>query len=67
MSIHLIIRDADGYVENAIAYDGESAYDPGEGRSLVAWDEEARPWIGWTRNSNGSYMPPHKPEPTEPE
>jgi hypothetical protein len=62
-STYLIIRDADGFVENAVEYDGESAYDPGEGRSLVAWDEQARPWIGWTRNPDGSWTPPPEPEP----
>lgn len=64
--LYLIVRDADGLVLNAIRYDGTSPYDPGEGCSLYPWDEDARPWVGWTRNPDGTWTAPPEPEP-EPE
>lgn len=59
--LYLIVRDSDGLVLNAIRYDGTSPYDPGEGCTLYPWDEDARPWIGWTL-SNGEWTPPEQTE-----
>lgn len=57
-NLYLIVRDADGLVVNAIEYDGDSPYDPGEGMALYPWDEGARPWVGWTRNPDGTWTVP---------
>jgi len=60
--LYLIVRDADGLVLNAIRYDGAEPYDPGEGCTLYPWDEDARPWVGWTRNADGTWTAPPAPE-----
>jgi hypothetical protein len=62
--LYLIVRDADGLVVNAIRYDGNSPYDPGEGMTLYPWDEDARPWVGWVL-ANGEWTPPEQTEATE--
>lgn len=55
---YLVYEIATGLVVNAIAYDGEAPYEPGDGLALCPWDEVARPWVGWTRNEDGSFTPP---------
>lgn len=55
--------NADGLVTNAIRWDGKSLYEPPEGQTLHPWDEDAKPWIGWTLNADGSWSKPPEPEP----
>jgi hypothetical protein len=55
---YLIVRDSDGLVTNAIRWDGTAPYDPGEGMTLHPWDENVRPWVGWTRNPDGTWTAP---------
>jgi hypothetical protein len=62
MNLYLIVRDADGLAVNAIRYDGTAPYDPGEGMTLYPWDENARPWVGWTHNADGTWAAPPEPE-----
>lgn len=60
----LEVRESDGLCVNAIAYDGESPYDPGEGVTLVKWDEFVRPWVGW-RLVDGEWIAPEPEVPAE--
>ena len=60
--LYLIVRDADGLVVNAIRWDGTAPYDPGEGMTLYPWDDNARPWVGWTRNPDGTWTAPPEQE-----
>ena len=57
-SAYLEYRTEDGLIVNAIVWDGEAPYDPGEGRAVVPrGDSEA--WIGWTYNADtGEFTPP---------
>ena len=57
MAIYLQLN-TDGVVVNAIQYDGKSKYNPGEGIRIVEWDEDSRPWIGWTLLGDGSWKEP---------
>ena len=57
---YLEVRESDGLCLNAIAYDGVSPYDPGEGMVLVKWDEQIRPWIGWCL-VEGEWVAPEEP------
>jgi hypothetical protein len=61
MSSYLVI-DENGFCVNAIAYDGVSPYDPGEGLSIVPWDEMVRPWVGWRLVDGQWHGPPQEPE-----
>jgi len=48
----------DGLIVNAIAWDGETPYDPGDGMALVSLGESGA-WIGWTYNAETKdFMPP---------
>lgn len=59
MPVFLVIRKSDGVVENAIKWDGESEYDPGTDYDLEAVSgEPGCPWIGWTREHDGSFTKP---------
>lgn len=58
---YLIVRDSDGLCVNAIVYDGEAPFDPGDGFTVYPWDEDARPWAGWTRNPDGTWTAPPEP------
>lgn len=62
MPVYLVIRKSDGFVENAIKWDGESEYDPGADYELeqVSGDPGC-PWIGWTRDENGEFTAPPEP------
>lgn len=44
---YLVYRLSDGLIVNAIAYDGEEPYNPGEGMALVPLGDSGA-WIGWT-------------------
>ena len=55
---YAIIKD--GVVENVIAWDGEAAYDPGEGFEAVRTDDAQ---IGWTYD--GEAFTPPVPAPSE--
>lgn len=59
MATYLILNE-NNLVVNAIEYDGVSEYPLEENYSLVLFDEETRPWIGWRLN-NGEWI---MPEPT---
>lgn len=62
MPVYLVIRKSDGVVENAIKWDGESEYDPGAEYDLEAVSgEPGCPWIGWTRENDGSFTAPPEP------
>lgn len=56
MATYLLLNQ-DNIVVNAIEYDGVSDYPLEEAWSLVLFDEEVRPWIGWTFN-NGEWIMP---------
>lgn len=59
MPVYLVIRKSDGVVENAIKWDGKSEYDPGDEFDLQQVSgEPGCPWIGWTRNQDGSFTEP---------
>jgi hypothetical protein len=61
---YLQYRTEDGLIVNAIVYDGEAPYDPGEGRGVVPLGDSGA-WIGWTYNpETETFTPP--PEPEEP-
>ena len=62
MPVYLIVRKSDGFVENAIKWDGESEFDPGAEYDLEQVSgEPGCPWIGWTRESDGSFTAPPEP------
>lgn len=62
MPVYLLINSNTGAVENAIKWDGESEYDPGEGYELEQVSgEPGCPWIGWTRDENGELVEPPAP------
>lgn len=62
MPVFLVIRKSDNVVENAIKWDGEAEYDPGQEYDLVQVSGEPDcPWIGWTRKPDGSFDPPVTP------
>lgn len=57
--IYFIIDEATQVIENVIVWDGESEYDPGEGKALVEGSNEpGSPTTGWKRNEDGSFEPP---------
>jgi hypothetical protein len=56
MSTYLVVDDETGRVLNAIVHDGTSEF-PFVGLTLYLWDEEVRPWIGWTKTETG-WQPP---------
>lgn len=56
MATYLLLNQ-NNIVVNAIEYDGVSEYPLEEAWSLVPFDEEARPWIGWELN-NGDWIKP---------
>ena len=59
MPVYLIVRKSDGFVENAIKWDGETEFDPGAEYDLeTVSGEPGCPWIGWTRNGDGSFTEP---------
>jgi len=61
MSTYLVVN-SDGLVENAIEWDGETEYDPGEGCTLEAVDgKPGGPWVGWTKNKGKFVAPPAPP------
>lgn len=63
MPVYLVVNKSDGLVVNAIKWDGESAYDPGEDFDLEAvTGKPGCPWIGWTREADGSFTPPPPPD-----
>lgn len=62
MPVYLVVRKSDGVVQNAIKWDGESEYDPGAEYELEQVSgEPGCPWIGWTRESDGSFTAPPPP------
>lgn len=62
MPVYLVINQSDGLVVNAIKWDGEAEYDPGEGFDLeLVSGEPGCPWMGWTREADGSFTPPPPP------
>lgn len=65
MATYLVINQ-DNIVVNAIEYDGVSEYALEEDFSLVLFDEEARPWIGWTFNNGEWIMPEPVIAPVDP-
>ena len=46
----LVYRLSDGLIVNAIAYDGQKPYNPGEGMGIVPLGDSGV-WIGWTYNA----------------
>ena len=56
---YLEYRTEDGLIVNAIVYDGEQPYDPGEGRAVVPLGDSGA-WIGWTY-TDGEFTPPEEP------
>lgn len=62
MPVYLVINKDTGVVENAIKWDGETEYDPGENYDLEQVSgEPGCPWIGWTRDSKGKLQAPPEP------
>lgn len=56
--IHFVYQIADGLIVNAIEYDGETPYDPGEGLGIVeGGDSDA--WINWTWDGE-KLIPPQE-------
>lgn len=64
MSRYLVINIETQTVDNVIQWDGDSEYDPGPNYELKlvssSFDSDL-PWIGWTRNANGEFVPPPDP------
>lgn len=60
-STYLLVRDSDGLCVNAIAWDGVEPYEEA-GHSLIEWDAEVRPWIGWTLTDGEWTAPPPEEE-----
>lgn len=55
---YLEYRTDDGLIVNAIVWDGEAPYDPGEGRAVVPLGDSGA-WIGWIYNADtGEFTPP---------
>jgi hypothetical protein len=62
MPVYLVINKTSGIAENAIKWDGESEYDPGEDYELEQVSgEPGCPWIGWIRNEEGVLEAPPEP------
>lgn len=55
-----LVLDTDGTVVNAIAWDGESPYDPGDGLALELVPAGSYAGIGW-RKVGGDFLPPEPP------
>lgn len=61
---YLEYKTEDGLIVNAIVWDGEAPYDPGEGRAVVPVGDSGA-WIGWTYHAKTeTFTPP--PDPEEP-
>ena len=52
---YMIIRD--NTIINVIVWDGVSDYFVEEGEQLLPWDEDQKPWIGWTLVDNTWIAP----------
>jgi hypothetical protein len=61
---YLVYRISNGEVVNAIVYDGEETYDPGEGMALVLLGNSGA-WIGWTYNAETNEFKPPPEHPAE--
>lgn len=57
---YLEYRTEDGLVVNAIVWDGDQLYDPGEGRAVVPLGDSGA-WIGWTYDGE-TFTPPVEAE-----
>ena len=49
-----------GLIINAIVWDGEEPYSPGDGIALVPVGD-SNAWIGWTYDGE-NFIPPEEPE-----
>lgn len=64
ISTYLIVRASDGRAVNSVLWDGQTAYDPGVGLTMMA--APGGVGIGWTWTGEDWTPPEPEPEP-EPE
>lgn len=59
MPVYLVVNKKTKVAENAIKWDGNCDYDPGDEYQLeLVSGDPGCPWIGWTLNEDGSFSSP---------